>query len=70
MIEENKEKVLILDFGSPIRSAYRATSKENNVFSAIISHKTPAKQIQEINPKGIILSGGPCQCVREERTTM
>ena len=70
MIEENKEKVLILDFGSQYAQLIARRVRENNVFSEIVSHKTPAKQIQEINPKGIILSGGPCQCVREECTTM
>ena len=59
MIEENKEKVLILDFGSQYAQLIARRVRENNVFSEIVSHKTPAKQIQEINPKGIILSGGP-----------
>ena len=59
MIEENKEKVLILDFGSQYAQLIARRVRENNVFSEIISHKTTADQIKKANPMGIILSGGP-----------
>lgn len=59
MIEENKEKVLILDFGSQYAQLIARRVRENNVFSEIVSHKITAEEIQKTNPKGIILSGGP-----------
>lgn len=59
MIEESKEKILILDFGSQYAQLIARRVRENNVFSEIVSHKITAEEIQKINPKGIILSGGP-----------
>ncbi len=59
MIEENNEKVLILDFGSQYAQLIARRVRENNVFSEIVSYKTTAAQIQSINPKGIIFTGGP-----------
>ncbi len=59
MIEENNEKVLILDFGSQYAQLIARRVRENNIFSEIVSYKITAKQIQKINPKGIILTGGP-----------
>lgn len=59
MIEENNEKILILDFGSQYAQLIARRVRENNVFSEIVSHRITSQQIQKINPKGIILSGGP-----------
>lgn len=59
MVEENNEKILILDFGSQYAQLIARRVRENNVFSEIVSHKITREQIQRINPKGIILSGGP-----------
>jgi GMP synthase (glutamine-hydrolysing) len=73
MTQENNEKIVILDFGSQYAQLIARRVRENNVFSEIVSHKTSAEQIKKINPKGIILSGGPAsvyvkdapQCDRE-----
>ncbi len=73
MTEKCNERILILDFGSQYAQLIARRVRENNVYSEIISHKITAEQIQKINPKGIILSGGPAsvyvkdapQCDRE-----
>ncbi len=59
MVEANNEKVIILDFGSQYTQLIARRVRENNVYSEIVSHKTTVAQIKKINPKGIILSGGP-----------
>ena len=59
MIEDNNEKVLILDFGSQYAQLIARRVRENNVFSEIFSHNVTVEQIRKISPKGIILSGGP-----------
>ncbi|MCF6158023.1 MAG: glutamine-hydrolyzing GMP synthase [wastewater metagenome] len=59
MIEENNEKILILDFGSQYAQLIARRVRENNVFSEIVPHTITAEQVKKINPKGIILSGGP-----------
>ena len=59
----NKEKrypsILILDFGSQYSELIARRIREANVFSVVISHLTSSDEIKEINPDGIILSGGP-----------
>lgn len=58
-MEAHNEKVIILDFGSQYAQLIARRVRENNVYCEIVSHKIAAQEIQKINPKGIILSGGP-----------
>ena len=53
------EKVIILDFGSPSNQALTRTIRELGVYSELHPHTLTAEAIQEMNPAGIILSGGP-----------
>jgi GMP synthase (glutamine-hydrolysing) len=53
------ELVLIVDFGSQYAQVIARRVRELNVFCQIVRHDLPAARIQELNPKGIILSGGP-----------
>jgi GMP synthase (glutamine-hydrolysing) len=58
-----RQTVLILDFGSQYTQLIARRVRENKVFSTIIPFNTPAKEIAAMNPKGIILSGGPASVV-------
>ena len=51
--------VVILDFGSQYTQVIARRVRECHVYSQILPHDTPAKKIAALNPKGIILSGGP-----------
>ncbi len=67
-LQENKngatrQTILILDFGSQYTQLIARRVRENKVFSMIIPYNTPAKEIAALNPKGIILSGGPASVV-------
>ncbi len=53
------EKILIIDFGSQFTQLITRRIREANVFSEIYPHTITLEQIKEINPRGIILSGGP-----------
>src|SRR5436190_12532434 len=53
------EQIVILDFGSQYTQVVARRVRECNVYSIILSYDTPAKEIAALNPKGIILSGGP-----------
>jgi GMP synthase (glutamine-hydrolysing) len=53
------EQIIILDFGSQYTQVIARRIRECNVYSTILRYDTPAAQIRELNPKGIILSGGP-----------
>jgi GMP synthase (glutamine-hydrolysing) len=53
------EQIVILDFGSQYTQVIARRIRECNVYSVILRYDTPAAQIAELQPKGIILSGGP-----------
>jgi len=53
------EKIIVLDYGSQYNQLIARRIREIGVFSELMSHKVTAKEIREINPIGIILSGGP-----------
>ena len=59
----SRQTVLILDFGSQYTQLIARRVRENKVFSVIIPYNTPAKEIAALNPKGLILSGGPASVV-------
>ena len=54
-----KEQVVILDFGSQYTQVIARRIRECKVFSTILPHNTPVAEIAALNPKGIILTGGP-----------
>jgi GMP synthase (glutamine-hydrolysing) len=53
------DKILVLDFGSQYSHLICRRIREANVYCELLPYNTPAKVIKEINPKGIIFSGGP-----------
>ncbi|MGX9931287.1 glutamine-hydrolyzing GMP synthase [Virgibacillus sp. Bac332] len=56
---DNSEMILVLDFGSQYNQLITRRIRELGVYSELHSHKLTAAEIKEMNPKGIILSGGP-----------
>lgn len=54
-----QELVLIFDFGSQYAQLIARRVRDLNVFCQIARHDLPAARVAELNPKGIILSGGP-----------
>ncbi|MCR5420769.1 MAG: glutamine-hydrolyzing GMP synthase [Lachnospiraceae bacterium] len=55
----DKEKVLVIDFGGQYNQLVARRVRECNVYCEIYSYKTPLDKIKEMNPMGIILTGGP-----------
>jgi len=53
------EQIVILDFGSQYTQVIARRIRECNVYSVILRYDTPAAEIEKLQPKGIILSGGP-----------
>jgi GMP synthase (glutamine-hydrolysing) len=53
------EVVPILDFGSQTAQLIARRVRDAGVFSLLLAPDTPAAEIAGLNPKGIILSGGP-----------
>jgi GMP synthase (glutamine-hydrolysing) len=53
------ERVLVLDFGSQYAQLIARRVREQHVFCEIVRHDITAEQIQQHQPRGLILSGGP-----------
>ena len=64
-----KEKVLVIDFGGQYNQLVARRVRECNVYCEIYSYKTPLEKIKEMEPKGIILTGGPASCYEEGAAT-
>jgi GMP synthase (glutamine-hydrolysing) len=59
MSAPSKELVLILDFGSQFAQLIARRVRELNVFCQVVRHDLTAERVKELNPKGLIFSGGP-----------
>ena len=64
-----EEKVIVIDFGGQYNQLVARRVRECNVYCEIYSYRTPIEQIKEMNPKGIILTGGPNSCYEEGAPT-
>ncbi|WP_152446376.1 glutamine-hydrolyzing GMP synthase [Bacillus sp. THAF10] len=51
--------IVVLDFGSQYNQLITRRIREFGVYSELHPHTITAEEIKEMNPKGIILSGGP-----------
>lgn len=54
-----RDFVLVLDFGSQYNQLITRRIREFGVYSELHAHTISMEKIKELNPKGIILSGGP-----------
>ncbi|MEL6221654.1 MAG: glutamine-hydrolyzing GMP synthase [Cyanobacteria bacterium J06627_8] len=55
----NRQIIVILDFGSQYSELIARRIRETQVYSEVLSYRMSAEQLRQLNPKGIILSGGP-----------
>ncbi len=60
-----RERILIIDFGGQYNQLVARRVRECNVYCEIYSYKTDLRKLQEMKPKGIILTGGPSSCYEE-----
>ncbi len=58
-INIERQMIVILDFGSQYSELIARRIRETEVYSEVISYRTTAEELSNINPRGIILSGGP-----------
>jgi GMP synthase (glutamine-hydrolysing) len=52
--------IVILDFGAQYTQLIARRIREFNVFSVVIPCTASLDEVKKYNPKGVILSGGPC----------
>lgn len=65
----DREKVIVIDFGGQYNQLVARRVRECNVYCEIYSYKTDIARIKEMNPKGIILTGGPNSCYETDSPT-
>lgn len=57
-----RELIIVLDFGGQYNQLVARRVRECNVYCEIYSYRIDIEKIKEMNPKGIILTGGPNSC--------
>ena len=65
----NQEKIIVIDFGGQYNQLVARRVRECHVYCEIYSYRTPIEQIKAMNPKGIILTGGPNSVYEEGAAT-
>ena len=53
------DKIVVLDFGSQYSHLICRRIRESNVYCELLPYNSPISLIRELQPKGIVLSGGP-----------
>ncbi len=61
-----KEMIIVLDFGGQYNQLIARRVRECNVYCEVHAFDLPLDRIKEMNPKGIILTGGPNSVYAEE----
>ena len=64
-----RELVIVIDFGGQYNQLVARRVRECNVYCEIYSYKTDIEKIKAMNPKGIILTGGPNSCYEADSPT-
>ena len=68
-INLKNELVIVLDFGGQYNQLVARRVRECSVYCEIYSYKTDIEKIKAMNPKGIILTGGPNSCYEADSPT-
>ena len=59
------DAIVILNFGSQTTQLIARKRREKKIYAEILPQDTPAEEIKNLNPKGIIFSGGPASLYEE-----
>ena len=65
----DQERVIVIDFGGQYNQLVARRVRECNVYCEIYSYRTDIEEIKAMNPKGIILTGGPNSCYEVDSPT-
>ena len=61
-----REAVLVIDFGSQYSMLIARRVRESKVYCEIVPHDATWESVAPLNPKGIILSGGPASVYEDD----
>src|SRR3954469_7904822 len=66
MTVQPTQSILIIDFGSQVTQLIARRVREAGVYSEIVPFSAAAEAFDRMQPKGIILSGGPASVTEHE----
>lgn len=69
-MDKSMEMVVVLDFGGQYNQLIARRVRDLGVYSELLPYNTPVEKIKELNPKGIIFSGGPASVYEEGAPTV
>ena len=55
----HQETIVVIDFGSQYSRLIARRIRESSVYCELIPHSAPWEMVESLNPKGVVLSGGP-----------
>ena len=58
-LNSNKEMIIVLDFGGQYDQLIARRVRECSVYAEVHPNTMSIEKIKEMNPKGIIFTGGP-----------
>jgi len=58
-MDKPNELIVVLDFGGQYNQLIARRIRDLGVYSELLPYNTPASKLRELNPKGIVFSGGP-----------
>ncbi len=61
-----KEMIIVMDFGGQYNQLVARRVRECNVYCEVYPHTLSLEKIREMNPKGIIFTGGPNSVYKED----
>lgn len=61
-----QEIIIVLDFGGQYNQLIARRIRDLGVYSELLPYNTPVERIRELQPKGIVFSGGPASVYEEE----
>ena len=62
----HQETIVVIDFGSQYSRLIARRIRESNVYCELIPHTAPWETVKDLNPKGVVLSGGPASVYEED----
>ena len=62
---DNKQMILVIDFGGQYNQIIARRIRDLNVYCEMVPHSTSIDKIKELNPIGIIFTGGPNSAFNE-----
>ena len=65
-MKNGHELILVIDFGGQYNQLVARRVRECSVYCEIYSYRTPIEELKKMNPRGIILTGGPNSVYTED----